>query len=41
MTIVDKTGANASPGTRMTRIFVKQGGTWKQLVTQLTAIQQP
>ena len=39
VTIVDKTTANASPGTRMTRIFVKEGGAWKQLVTQLTAIQ--
>ena len=39
VTIVDKTTANASPGTRMTRILVKEGSAWKQLVTQLTVIQ--
>jgi hypothetical protein len=40
LTFVDKAVGNPA-GNRMTRIFVKQGGAWKQLVTHQTMIQQP
>ena len=37
LTYVDK-AAGATTGNRMTRIFVKQGGAWKQLLTQQTPV---
>jgi ketosteroid isomerase-like protein len=39
LTYIDRTPTGSPAGTRMTRIFAKQDGTWKQLVTQLTSIQ--
>jgi len=35
---IDKAVGGPQQGLRMTRIYVKQNGTWKQLVTQFTAI---
>ena len=37
LTYIDKP-AGATTGVRMTRIFVKQGGGWKQIVTQSTPV---
>ena len=37
---IDKNAA-AAAGNRMSRVFTKQGGVWKQLVTQQTPIAQP
>ena len=37
LTYIDKP-AGSTTGTRMTRMFVKQGGAWKQLITQSTPV---
>lgn len=41
LTFIDKAAGGPPQGLRMTRIFVKESGTWKQLVTQFTPIEQP
>lgn len=42
LTFIDKAVTGPPQGNRMSRIFVKEKGTWKQLVTQITPIaQQP
>jgi ketosteroid isomerase-like protein len=38
LTYIDKAVGGPTQGLRMTRIFVKQSGVWKQLVTQFTPI---
>ena len=38
ITYVDRTPTGPPMGNRMTRVFVKQGTAWKQLVTQVTTI---
>jgi ketosteroid isomerase-like protein len=38
VTVIDRTATGSPAGIRMTRVYAKQNGTWKQLVTQATAI---
>jgi hypothetical protein len=40
LTYIDKAMGAPPAGFRMTRVFVKQDGTWKQLVTQFTPVAQ-
>jgi hypothetical protein len=41
LTYIDKAMGAPAAGFRMTRVFVKQDGAWKQLVTQFTPLAQP
>lgn len=41
LSYVDKTLNSPPAGIRMTRVFVKQNGMWKQLVAQSTSVSQP